>query len=126
GAHTYCVQTQAPTLTTVTQTGPSPKCKNGGTTVKSGPDTNGNGKLDDGEVKETNELCAGGQTTLLTNVTEVPEGDASCPFGGAKIETGPDDGANGAIAGDGVLQTGEVTETVLACISGGSFPSTFA
>jgi hypothetical protein len=100
-------------------------CKNGGLIVKSGPDTNANGKLDDGEVTQTDEICGGGTSTQLTKTTALPAGDQTCPFGGTTTSSGLDNGANGSVAGDGVLQDGEITATTTTCTNGSQYPGTF-
>ena len=117
GSHTICNAASAPTLTSVTPTGASMKCPSGGTTVKSGADTNANGVLDDSEVTVANEICSGGTTTLLANNTAVAPGDPSCPFGSTRTSWGIDNGAGGGTAGDGILQDGEVTTTTLTCVT---------
>lgn len=117
-----CNEGPAPTLTTVAPSGASPKCKNGGVLVRSGQDANRNGVLDDSEVKETNEICGGGNGVELSKTTAIAEGDVICPFGGSTTESGFDNGANGSVAGDGVLQTGEIVTTTTTCKSGGQFP----
>ncbi|HEX7666964.1 MAG TPA: hypothetical protein VF407_20685, partial [Polyangiaceae bacterium] len=110
--------TTAPaTLTSVTPTGPDATCTNGGVMVKSGADTNGNGKLDDSEVTDTKEICTGGSSAVLSTTTAVGQGDLNCPLGGTETQSGPDNGNGGGVAGDGVLQTGEITSTTYACAS---------
>jgi len=45
--------------------------------------------------------------------------NSACPTGGEEIETGLDNGAGGGVAGDGILQPGEVTSTSYICNGGG-------
>jgi hypothetical protein len=56
----------------------------------------------------------------LSTSNAIGEGDSSCPFGGVKTDTGLDNGANGSIAGDGILQPGEVLSSTVACVGGAS------
>jgi hypothetical protein len=55
-----------------------------------------------------------GFTSLVTQ-TQLAAGDARCPRGGAKVESGLDSGGDGGVARDGVLQTEEVTSTTILC-----------
>jgi len=41
--------------------------------------------------------------------------NANCPGGGERIDTGLDNGANGGIANDGILEPGEITSTAYVC-----------
>lgn len=75
-------------------------CSSGGSRVTAGPDGNGNGVLDDGEVSSMGYLCNGavgaaGLNSLLAITTE-PAG-ANCPSGGKKVVSWLDVVANGAI-----------------------------
>lgn len=115
----------ASALTTATPSGPSDKCKGGGTTIKSGVDKNGNGALDADEVTQTTEICGGGSSVELSKTSPLPEGDATCPFGGTKTEAGFDDGANGSAAANGVLEPGEITSTSVTCVSDNEYKGTF-
>jgi hypothetical protein len=65
---------------------PGTNCAAGGTAVQSGPDQNGNGKLDDGEVAHTEYAC--GQV-LLTRLAVEPAG-AHCTAGGVAFFAGRD------------------------------------
>lgn len=56
----------------------------------------------------------------LVDTVPVPRGDADCPFGGLRYESGLDDGSGGGVAGDGVLQPGEVDSTNVVCYAPGS------
>ena len=104
-------------------------CPGGGTMIQAGTDdgsgggTAGNGVLEDGEVTSTQYVCD--PPTALVKSTELPYGDADCPGGGVRIDTGLDDGSGGGTAGDGVLQDGEVTSSTITCdqngLSVGSF-----
>ncbi|MEO7111045.1 MAG: hypothetical protein ABI183_11460 [Polyangiaceae bacterium] len=92
-------------------------CPNGGTKVDVGNDTNSNGTLDSGEIKQTRYVCAGssgtngtngadgtsgkdgkdGTSYLITTASE-PAG-TNCPEGGTKIQSGADANANGVLDG---------------------------
>ncbi len=102
----------------VLNSAPASACPNGGITVETGVDTNGNGVLDPSEVQNTQYVCNGapgtngtngtnGQTSLVS-ITAEPAG-ANCTYGGSKISSGLD--ANG----DGILQASEVTGTSYIC-----------
>ncbi len=51
----------------------------------------------------------------LNASTALPVGDVHCAGGGVRLEVGLDDGRNGGVAGDGVLQAGEVRDTTYVC-----------
>jgi hypothetical protein len=104
-------------LTSVTPSAPDATCPAGGVTIKTGIDTNGNGVLDDSEATATNELCSGAASApgSLVATTSLPSGDPNCAAGGVAIQRGLDNGAGGGIAGDGILQAGEVTATQYVC-----------
>ena len=113
-------------LTAVT-TATAAACPNGGVTIASGLDTNGNGVLDASEVTDSQNVCNGASPTAtpasLVSTTMLSVGNSHCPDGGTEIDTGLDNGAGGGIAGDGVLQAGEITATQYVCSGGGSAPS---
>ncbi len=115
-----CGPQAAPILSTSTPTGPSAQCKDGGVVVRSGPDLNGNGRLDDEEVRASSEVCGSGAGARLTKTSVLAKGDASCPFGGARTESGVDDGSGEGIAGNGILEAGEVLVSNVTCSSGGA------
>jgi len=80
-----------------------PECPNGGTQIETGPDSNGNGNLDDSEVTNTTYSCNGNATTTLVDVVDIaaaPNGPCGLE-GGQRIWTGVDDD------GDGVLDVSE-------------------
>jgi hypothetical protein len=102
-------------------------CPAGGSAVKTGTDTNGDGTLEDDEVTDTAYVCNGASgpsgpsgspgpsgvsgssgATALVRVEDEPAG-ANCPYGGKRIDSGVDTN------GDGVLQDGEVTATTYLC-----------
>jgi Tol biopolymer transport system component len=88
---------------------PGPECPNGGVSVDSGIDDNGNGTLDPAEVDSTEVICNGedGLASLLA-LTDVPPG-ADCANGGTRIQSGVD------VDGNGVLDAGEVTTEAFVC-----------
>ena len=55
----------------------------------------------------------GASAVVRTSV--LPVGDASCPHGGTRIDFGVDNGADGGVAGDGVLQDGERQASTFDC-----------
>lgn len=83
-------------------------CPAGGTRIETGPDTNGNGVLDDAEVRSTSFVCGGGASEVLVDVGAEPPG-AECPNGGRRIRTGTDANQNR------VLDPSEVQTTRLVC-----------
>ncbi len=95
-------------------------CAAGGTRVDVGIDEDGDGALSAAEVTSSQLVCDGedatdGQQGTVTRTTALADGDADCPYGGLRFDAGPDDGAGGGTAGDGVLQDGEITTTEFVC-----------
>ena len=97
-------------------------CPNGGVEIDSGLDdgsgggTAGDGILQSGEITSTQYVCSGSSTTgSLTTTTQLASGNSHCPAGGTEIDSGLDNGANGAVAGDGILETGEITSSQFVC-----------
>ncbi|MGC3998926.1 MAG: MYXO-CTERM sorting domain-containing protein [Anaeromyxobacter sp.] len=105
---------------------------NGGQRVLSGIDdgagggTADDGQLQPGEVRSTTIICNGGDGgpgqpgtdgNAALVVTDDLVGSACDAYGngGQRIRTGLDDGDGGGIAGDGVLQAGEVESTTIVC-----------
>lgn len=83
-------------------------CENGGTRVETGPDTDGDGQLDDDEVTQTRFACDGGARSTLVDVTVEPIGE-NCVNGGQRIDEGVDDNE------DGVLDADEIDSTSFVC-----------
>lgn len=94
------------------------QCPTGGLVLRSGPDLNANGVLDDSEVQDTQIVCNGdvggdgndgndGNNALLRR-SEEPAG-ANCENGGERIDAGVDDD------GDGTLDDAEVDSTTYIC-----------
>ena len=109
------------TLTSVA-TATSAACPNGGVTITSGIDINGDGVLEPTEVTSTQSVCNGGASTTthdsLVSTTSLPPGNSHCANGGTEIDTGSDNGAGGGTADDGILQPGEITSTQYVCTGG--------
>lgn len=76
-------------------------CAEGGTAVQSGPDRNGNGRLDDDEVAHTDFVCG---LAVLTRLEAEPPGDR-CAAGGTAVRSGPDRNGNGRLDDDEVAHT---------------------
>jgi hypothetical protein len=55
------------------------------------------------------------QAPTLTRTQQLAPGNENCPEGGIEIDTGLDNGANGSIALDGVLEDGEVQTASFIC-----------
>jgi len=106
-------------------------CPNGGTAILVGPDTNGDGSLSATEVVSTANVCNGKDGANGTNGTNGTNGKdarsfnslvevsdaplSACPAGGTQLQVGIDDGRAGGIAGDGILQAGELDSTTNVC-----------
>ena len=74
----------------------STQCPNGGALVETGPDTNGNGNLDDVEVTNTTASCNGASSTTLVDVVDLAPG-GTCTNGGQRIWIGVDANGNGLL-----------------------------
>lgn len=83
-------------------------CATGGVRVVTGPDSNGNGTLETGEIDATKYVC--GKSTL-TSVTPETAG-TNCSAGGVRIQVGADANANGT------LDSAEVMSTNYVCGAG--------
>lgn len=93
-------------------------CAEGGIAVEVGPDTNGNGALDDEEVSSTEYVCNGANgadglagadgVSHLVATADEPAGP-NCADGGIVVTSGPD------TDGSGSLDAGEVTATRYVC-----------
>lgn len=68
----------------------------------------------DGDNGSDGTSGANGAVSLI-KATTLPVGDTQCPAGGVAIATGLDDGDGGGVAGDGVLQDGEIDSTEYVC-----------
>jgi CSLREA domain-containing protein len=114
-----------------------PDCPFGGQTVEQGLDngsgtgsTARDGVLQDGEVLTTFNLCngrngvdGGAALTTLVRTTTIQTGDATCPFGGVLLQSGLDNGTGGGIAGNRVLEAGEVQGSATICNGADGFNS---
>ncbi|NOT20839.1 MAG: OmcA/MtrC family decaheme c-type cytochrome [Sideroxydans sp.] len=94
---------------------PVASCPNGGISVDTGIDKNGNGILDASEVINTQYVCNGvsgtagtGGLNALVSVTAEPSGP-NCTTGGKKVSVGPDTNA------DGALDISEITSSAYIC-----------
>lgn len=104
---------------------PGIHCENGGIGVLVGVDENGNGLLTSNEVAETTFVCNGidsstessnsGSSSILlhsfTHLTRL----SGCPAGGKIMMFGLDNGDNGAIAANGILESGEIDDRTTYC-----------
>ena len=107
---------------------PGIHCENGGIGILVGIDENGNGMLTSNEVQETTFVCNGidgvdnsnssvsGSTSngLLNAVSKLGYLDG-CPAGGKVMMFGLDNGDNGGIANNGLLESGEIDEQTTYC-----------
>ena len=101
----------APPAKVVTRTDPAStaECPFGGTVVTSGLDSNGNGKLDDAEVKTRTLVCneapAQPSPTILVRLVPEPANGGHCAEGGTAVQSGPDRNGNGRLDDDEVAHT---------------------
>jgi hypothetical protein len=85
-------------------------CTAGGTAVRSGLDTDGNGDLDDAEVATVQYICRDIELTRL----DVEAAGAHCTGGGASVKTGLDRNGDGTLEDDEVMHTEYVCGSVIA------------
>ncbi len=110
------------TLLTVSPESAGGDCPLGGQRIDSGLDNgDGGGNADDGalqvgEIDGTSYVC-NATGNALVSISAVSSGLAGCAVGGHKIDTGVDDGDGGEIAGNGILEAGEVDSTTFVCTS---------
>jgi hypothetical protein len=97
---------------------PGTNCLRGGTRIETGPDLDGDGQLDDGEVRATSFSCDGPALSSLVDISPEPAG-ANCADGGQRIDTGTDDD------GDGQLDPAEIDNTSYVCSSVATVPIGF-
>ncbi|AKQ63294.1 putative lipoprotein [Myxococcus hansupus] len=83
------------------------QCTWGLTRVEAGTDTNGNGLLDDTEVRAMTSVCIDPAHVQVKHSAEAP--GTRCTAGGTRVEVGFDDD------GDGVLRGPEVRGTAFVC-----------
>jgi hypothetical protein len=75
----------------------------------------GDGVLQAGEISTTWFVC-NGVSAAQTLIKQSPEpAGANCASGGARVDSGLDDGTGGGVAADGTLQAGEVRATSYVC-----------
>lgn len=99
------VQPPPPIVVRLTAEPAGEHCATGGTAVQSGPDRNGNGRLDDDEVTHIDYVCG---EPLLTRFAAEPPGP-HCVAGGIAFSIGRDRD------GDGQLADAEVEQTEYEC-----------
>ncbi|MDC0714816.1 hypothetical protein POL68_40585 [Stigmatella sp. ncwal1] len=94
---------------------PGARCPLGGTAIQTGLDDNGDGELNDSEVRQTSFVCSGGSTHSSGKMSLVKllpeEGTARCSSGGIAVLSGLDANA------DGLQNDSEVTSTQYVCNS---------
>jgi hypothetical protein len=106
---------------TVTQLSPGAECAAGGVKIETtGKDAQiiCNGASGTNGTNGTNGTSgntgANGAQTLLSETT-LPQGDTHCPGGGTLVQSGLDNGGDGGVANDGILEPGEVTASTPVC-----------
>lgn len=113
---------------TLVQVTPAPACASGGYVIRAGRDDGrggavaNDGVLGDSEIESTATVCNGAKGDQgatgdhgFSSLVRVSDAGAACAAGGKKIETGLDDGAPSGIAGNGVLEDGEVDAVSYVC-----------
>ena len=105
---------------------PGAVCAYGGAEIVSGVDTNGNGKIDAGEVQDRHTICNGadGSTgatgatggVTLVNYDVLPIGDENCSQGGLRVRSGVDADGNELLTDDEVN-----SENFLCRLANGDF-----
>lgn len=100
-------------LTNLNDEAAGANCPSGGVRIETGPDDNGNGTLESGEIATTKYVC-GNQT--MTDVNPEPAG-ANCPAGGVKIQVGTDTNKNGMLDGAEAASTEYVCGAGQAIVS---------
>jgi BclB C-terminal domain-containing protein len=127
-------------LVSVSPEEPGGNCAEGGLLIRHGSDDDADGSLQAVEVEGSSYVChaegatgASGERGADGNdgsegigynalAVVIPEGGASCDFGGFALAVGVDDGGSGgtdAIAGDGVLDEDEIDQIELVCGAAG-------
>jgi hypothetical protein len=102
----------SPPLPILTRRDPEPagaQCPNGGTAIRVGHDSDGDGVLEDGEVEHTDYVCNAAPPKTLVRKDPLAPGSKECANGGTAVRTGVDKNGNG------VLDDDEVENTVYAC-----------
>lgn len=110
------------------------ECPDGGTHVAVGLDdgagagTARDGLLHGNEVDDEFAVCGGANGSDGSNgvgalITLSPADPAECPDGGQRLDTGLDNGDGSGVAGDAILQSGEIDDTVYLCGSTSVSPS---
>jgi hypothetical protein len=109
-----------PVLAAVSSAAPAGSCPNGGITVSTGVDANGNGVLDASETTNTQYVCNGAPGTIGTNGTNGSNGTnalvrmtaagSGCTTGGTKVEAGLDSNGNGVLDASEIGSTGYVCD----------------
>ncbi len=82
-------------------------CHEGGSRVEAGQDVNGNGELDDSEVRASTILCVPNDAVRV-RLTPAPP-NLACPTPNTQVDVGTD------VNQDGVLSTNEVADTLFVC-----------
>lgn len=112
------------TLLAVSNEPAGENCSDGGQRVDAGLDdgagegTANNGALEADEIDDTVFVCDGadGASSLIAS-TDEDEGD-NCEFGGHRIDVGVDNGVGNGTAGNGTLESDEITDTLYVCDGG--------
>ena len=120
------VSDEVESLIAVSEEAPGDTCPAGGNRIDVGLDDGegagslaGNGQLEAGEIDNTTYLCGDEHqsTDSLVETSEEPPG-GNCAAGGQRIDMGLDDGGDpDGVAGDGILQEGEIDSTNFVCAS---------
>jgi MYXO-CTERM domain-containing protein len=98
----------------------STECPTGGAIIETGVDDNGNGLLNDNEVDDSQTICNGddGEEQVFAFEPIEKGGECGDETTGVSIRSGLDDGNGNGIAGDGILQSGEIDNERALCVEG--------
>jgi hypothetical protein len=103
-------QPSSPMLLTRSDSEPAgSRCPRGGVAVHAGLDRNGDGKLEDSEIDDTEYICDPPRDVLVRK-DSLPPG-TTCPTGGTIVQIGVDDND------DGVLEDSEIDQGTTLCNS---------
>jgi cysteine-rich repeat protein len=93
-------------------------CPNGGVELETGVDDNGDGVLGDAEVDQNQAVCNGpAGASPAFNFLPIATDGACGAYTGVQVQFGLDDGDQGGIANNGVLETGEIDSDAVLCVA---------
>ena len=100
----------------ISEENPGENCEFGGLRISSGRDSNSDSSLSPTEITETVYYCDFGiqnnNHLILTKYDSAPD---NCNAGGYIERSGYDDGTSSGVAGNGILEDGEIERSLLYC-----------